>query len=148
LAPASACPFCGTALNDSIAPLHAVAGILLGLTMFGCGDDTTNESVGGTQTTTMSTSETSTETGTVPVTETMTNGGSDYAGPTSLESTGPLDTSSSEETVAPESSSDSSSSDTGSESGSESSTGTDTGSSSSDTGSAESADYGGAAPKN
>lgn len=35
---AASCPFCGTTLRDALAPTHAIAGVVLGLAMMGCGD--------------------------------------------------------------------------------------------------------------
>lgn len=148
---ASSCPFCGSSLRDAPAPLATVAGVLLGLTLFGCGDDTASETGASSQTMSSTAGTETTETGTVGVTDTDSQGASDYGGPSTLEDTGLPQT-----TDTDGSSSDSSSSDDGSSgdttaaessSSDSGSSGTDTGSSSSDSGSAEGADYGAAPPK-
>lgn len=139
LVTASDCPFCGAPQRDTGTSLGGFAGVLLGLALVGCGDDSTPDPTGAssTMTTTTSpepTSGDSTTGGSNVTTEVEGGEAADYGG------SGPIEESGLETTPAESSSGDESS-------GSTDSSGTDTGSSTSDTGSAESADYGGAAPR-
>lgn len=139
LVTASDCPFCGAPQRDTGTSLGGFAGVLLGLALAGCGDDTSPDPTGASSTmTTMSTEPTageSTTGGSNATTEVEGGEAADYGG------SGPIEESGLETTPADSGSSDESSGETSG------STGTDTGSSTTDTGSAESADYGGATPR-
>ncbi len=136
---ATQCPFCATPQRDTGPGLVGFAGVLLGLALAGCGDDSgePTTSVGETSMTTTDATDTdsatSTGTGMTTAVSQSESAASDYGGP---EVTSEVDTS----TSVGSASSDST--------GGSDSTGTDSGSSTTDTGSAESADYGGAAPRN
>jgi hypothetical protein len=147
----ASCPFCGAVLRDVPAPL-AFAGILLGLSLMGCGDDTaTDEGAdSGSASNTVSATNgesSSAETGSTTAEETMEGEAADYGGPEATF----------EETAEPEESGpqpESSSDDTGTtttgstdDSGTSDTSGTDTGATTTDS-SAEGADYGAAPPQN
>lgn len=138
LVSASECPFCGSPQRDTGTSLGGFAGVLLGLALAGCGDDTTPDPTGASSTMTTSPEPTagdSTTGGTNVTTEVEGGEAADYGG------SGPIEDSGLETTPVESSSGEDSSS-------SGDSSGTDTGATTTDTGSAESADYGGAAPRN
>lgn len=152
----SKCPFCGTVQRDVSAPL-AFAGLLLGLSLMGCGDknggdeaaeDTTDPTV------TASSEDTGASSG-VSGTESTTQNNSesaeasDYAGPEPTEDTAEPE-SSGEDTTGPNTTDDSTGPDptedtTGDTSASSDTSGTDTGNMMTDA-SGEGSDYGGAPP--
>lgn len=143
------CPFCGATLRDAPAPHALAAGVLLGLTLFGCGGDSAGAEEGNGESVSAGSTETSSSaTGTESTTENLEESAeaADYGGPeTSLEDTGPLPESSGEDTGTD--TGDSSGGDTtGGESTGGESTGTDTGEGTTDA-SAEGADYGAAPPQ-
>ena len=141
MAKTPACPFCGAPQRDATTPIGGFAGVLLGLALAGCGDDTTEPTTTAAETGQMTdpsaTDSSSSSVGetTNSVSDTESAGVSDYGGPSSG-----FDAS----TTASDSTTDG----TTDTSGGSDSTGTDTGASSVDTGTAEGADYGGAAPRN
>lgn len=146
LGSASVCPFCAAPQRDTGPQLGAFAGVLLGLALVGCGDDTEpTTSVGETTMTTTATTDptdtdASTSNGMTTAVSTESATASDYAGP---EVTSDVDTTDTLE----ESSSSADDTSSGSDSGGSESTGTDTGSATTDTGTAEGADYGAAPPR-
>jgi hypothetical protein len=142
LAKTASCPFCGTAQRDVVTPIGGFAGVLLGLALVGCGDDssepTTSAAETGQMTDPSATDSASASVGTTSsaVTDTDTASGADYGGPTSgfeTSATATTDTATEDTTDGTSTGTDS--------------TGTDTGASSSDTGTASGSDYGGAAPR-
>jgi hypothetical protein len=145
----SSCPFCGTPLRDAPAPL-AFAGLLLGLTLVGCGDRTMGEDEGAGSETESTVSASSEESGSSGGGSETTDGNletaeaSDYAGPEPTEESGPQPESSSEDTGTEDTGTEDT---TTAESGSSDSTGTDTGeTTAAPDPSGEGSDYGGAPP--
>jgi hypothetical protein len=139
------CPFCGAAQRDIATHLGGFAGVLLGLALVGCGDD--SETATNAESTMTAPTETdgTTDPGTsVGVTDSESAEVSDYGGPGSGVDTSTTESTTASSTDASSSTDAASSTDGESSSGS---SGTDTGSSTSDTGSAEGADYGAAPPR-